>query len=130
MILEDWNIKLANNNSKLVHNPGVMHSFSGDVDFARKLVSLNFHIGITGPVTFNNSQLLQSVVSSLPLENILIETDAPFLTPHPYRGKRNEPAYVCKVAEKIAELKNQTLEYVAQLSTSRADQLFNWRKNN
>ncbi len=128
MILSEWYGKLINNSEILSNNPGVMHSFSGELDNAYKVISLNFRIGITGPVTFHKSATLQSIVSSLPLEYLLIETDAPFLTPHPYRGKRNEPAYVRIVAEKSAELKNQTLETITKITSARADQLFHWRE--
>jgi TatD DNase family protein len=124
--LQNWHHSLEDGGSKLANNPGVLHSFSGSLDMAKALVALNFKIGITGPVTFHNSQLLQSIVSYLPLENLLIETDAPYLTPHPYRGKRNEPANVRIVAEKIAELKTFPLEKVAKITTEAANKLFDW----
>jgi TatD DNase family protein len=126
-ILTIWYRALLISKSKLAHNPGVMHSFSGTVEFAKACTSLNFKIGISGPVTFRNSQVLQSVVCSLPLESLLIETDAPYLTPHPYRGKRNEPANVRIVAEKIAELKAYPVDEVASITTEEAHKLFNWR---
>jgi TatD DNase family protein len=85
-------------------------------------------IGITGPVTFRNSQTLQSVVRSMPIEQLLIETDAPYLSPHPFRGKRNEPANVRIVADKIAELKEISVEEVAKSTTEGANKLFNWRE--
>jgi TatD DNase family protein len=71
--------------------------------------------------------MLQAIVSELPLDRLLIETDAPFLTPHPYRGKRNEPAYVRLVADKIAMINNLDAETVAQATTANAERLFNWR---
>jgi TatD DNase family protein len=126
-IIQNWHHTLNRNGSKLMVHPGVMHSFSGTMDFAKAMVSLNFKIGISGPVTFRNSQLLQSVVSSLPLESILIETDSPYLAPHPFRGKRNEPTNVRIVAVKIAELKMYPIEKVAKITTEEADKLFNWR---
>lgn len=125
-ILQNWHHKLKKNASKLADNPGVMHSYSGTSDMAKALVELNFKIGITGPVTFRNSQILQSVVTSMPLKSLLIETDAPYLTPHPFRGKRNEPANVRIVAEKIAELKGYTVEKVADITTKEANKLFDW----
>jgi len=125
-ILRNWHRDLENSGSELADNPGVMHSFSGTLDMAKGLVALNFKIGITGPVTYRNSQILQSVVSSIPLESFLIETDAPYLTPHPYRGKRNEPANVRIVAEKIAELKADPIDKVADITTKEADKLFDW----
>jgi TatD DNase family protein len=125
-ILKNWHHKLKKSASKLADYPGVMHSYSGTLDLAKALVAINFKIGITGPVTFRNSQILQSVVSSMPLESLLIETDAPYLTPHPYRGKRNEPANVRIVAEKIAELKGYTVDKIADITTEEANKLFDW----
>jgi len=83
-------------------------------------------IGITGPITFKNAEMLRAVVSKLPLESVLIETDAPFLAPHPYRGRRNEPAYVKYVAEKIAQIREEDVEIVAQTTTINAEKLFLW----
>jgi len=124
--LQNWHYKLIKSGSKLANHPGVMHSYSGTLDMAKALVALNFKIGITGPVTYRNSQILQSVVSSIPLESLLIETDSPYLTPHPHRGKRNEPANVRIVAEKIAEIKDYPIEKVADITTEEADKLFDW----
>ncbi len=126
-ILCYWYLTLKRNGSRLAQNPGELHSFSANLDVAKKMVDMNFRLGITGPVTFRNSQLLQSVVLSMPLESLLLETDAPYLAPHPYRGKRNEPANVRIVAEKIAELKSCNIEKVASITTESADQLFDWR---
>lgn len=129
-IIQNWHRTLISKGKKLADSPGVMHSFSGDVTFANKMISLNLKIGITGPVTFHKSQILQSVVASLPIENLFVETDAPYLTPHPFRGNRNEPANVRIVAEKIAELKNESLDIVAKITTIEADKLFRWREIN
>lgn len=125
-ILKSWHASLKMNDSKLIQHPGVLHSFSADVVTAELLTGLNFKIGITGPVTYHNSQMLQSVVASLPIDSLLIETDAPFLSPQPHRGKRNEPANVRIVVGKIAELKDSPVEMVANITTDTADQLFNW----
>jgi TatD DNase family protein len=127
-ILQEWKQVLIDHGSGITDTPGVMHSFSGDVSFARQLVSLGFKIGISGPVTFPNSIELQSVVVSINTGNLFNETDAPFLSPHPYRGKRNEPANVRIVAEKIALLKGESLGDVAKITTAGADKLFRWRK--
>jgi TatD DNase family protein len=78
-------------------------------------------------VTFRNAPDLQKLVSDLPLEKVLVETDAPFLTPHPHRGKRNEPAYVRLVAEKIAELHDLPFEIVANITSENAERLFRWQ---
>lgn len=125
--LSDWQAELARAASPLAERPGVLHSYSGDVETARQATGLNFWIGITGPVTFKNAPVLQQVVASLPPERLLVETDAPFLTPHPHRGQRNEPAYVRFVAEKIAQIQNLPFDYVATATTMGAGRLFHWR---
>jgi TatD DNase family protein len=127
-ILKNWQEGLLSKRSNLADHPGELHSFSGTLELAQEMVAHNFKIGITGPVTFRNSQILQSVVRGLSLENLIIETDAPYLSPHPYRGKRNEPANVRIVAEKVAELKSISVEHVAKSTTEEAGKLFNWRE--
>jgi TatD DNase family protein len=87
---------------------------------------MNFYIGITGPVTFKNAPERHALVRQLPLEHLLIETDAPFLTPHPHRGKRNEPAFVSKIADKIAELHSRSQSEVAAITSANATRLFDW----
>ena len=108
---------------------GVIHSFSGSVDQSLKAIELNFFIGISGPVTYKNSNLLCEVVKNIPLDSILVETDAPFLTPHPLRGKRNEPAFLPHIAQKIAELKQVTIDLVAATTSNNARKIFNRREN-
>jgi TatD DNase family protein len=127
-IIQDWYKGLKNNCSRLAENPGVMHSFSGDSNFAKEIVSYNFKIGITGPITFKNSLLLQEIVRSHQVDHLLVETDAPYLTPSPLRGKRNEPANVRIVVEKIAELKDSAVDVIAKITTAGADRLFGWRE--
>jgi TatD DNase family protein len=105
---------------------GVLHSFSGNLAEADRTLELGFLIGITGPVTFKKAEELREVVAAVPLDRLLTETDGPFLTPHPYRGKRNEPAYVRFVTEKISEIKNQPLHVVAEAMMANAGRLFNW----
>ena len=87
---------------------------------------IDFFIGVTGPVTFENARRRQEITAAIPLKNILIETDSPYLTPHPYRGKRNEPSYVRLVAGKIAALHGISAEVVAETTTTNANSLFNW----
>jgi TatD DNase family protein len=127
-ILQNWHKDLVERGSTLAKHPGELHSFSESLELAQELVALNFKIGITGPVTFRNSQTLQLVVRAMPLESFLLETDAPFLSPHPWRGKRNEPANVRIVADKVAELKAIPVDQVAQSTTEEANTLFNWRE--
>jgi TatD DNase family protein len=127
-IIQEWYKGVKNDCVKLSDHPGVLHSFSGNINLANEIVSYNFKIGITGPITFKNSKLLQEVVRCHNVDNFLVETDAPFLTPNPYRGKRNEPANVRIVAEKIAEIKECSFEDVAKITTAGADRLFRWRE--
>jgi TatD DNase family protein len=104
---------------------GIMHCFSGSPETARKCINMNFYISLGGPVTFKNAKKPKEVAAEVPLDMLLIETDCPYLTPHPYRGKRNEPAYVKLVAEQIAEIKGLTYEEVAQATQHNAKKVFN-----
>jgi TatD DNase family protein len=127
-ILEDWVSGLRSSQNPLADRPGVLHSFSGTLETAQAAMSLGFAIGVTGPVTFANARSRQAIVAGLPLEQLLIETDAPFLAPHPYRGKRNEPAYVRLIADKIALLHSCSLEKVARITSENAGRLFAWKE--
>ena len=100
-----------------------MHCFSGTVDQAVRAIDLGFRIGVGGVVTYKNS-LLQQVVSAIPIESIILETDAPYLAPVPHRGKRNESAYVADIARKVAEIKELSYDTVAEKTTQSAIQLF------
>lgn len=102
---------------------GVFHCFSGNVDQARKILDLDFMLGIGGVVTFKNSGL-DKVIEITGIDRVILETDAPYLAPVPYRGKRNEPAYTRLVAEKLAVITGKTLEEVAELTTRNAQNLF------
>lgn len=99
---------------------GIMHCFSGDLREAIEFLSLGFLISIAGPVTFRNAHRLRDVVTGLPLDSLLLETDCPFLSPHPYRGQRNEPMRVINVAREIASLKKISLSEVGQRTTANA----------
>lgn len=103
---------------------GIMHCFSGSPEVARECVSMNFYISLGGPVTFKNAKKPKEVAAEVPLEKLLIETDCPYLTPHPFRGKRNEPSYVKLVAEQIAEIKGLSYEEVAAATTKNAKKFF------
>ncbi|CUA81027.1 TatD family hydrolase [Anoxybacillus suryakundensis] len=103
---------------------GVMHCFSGSIEVARQCIDMNFYISFGGPVTFKNAKKPKEVAKEIPLHRLLIETDCPYLTPHPFRGKRNEPSYVKYVAEAIAELKGLSFEEVAQKTSDNAKRLF------
>ncbi len=103
---------------------GVMHCFSGSVETAKRCVKLNFMISLGGPVTFKNAKKPKAVATEIPLQYLMIETDAPYLAPHPYRGKRNEPSLVPLVAKEIAQLKGLTIEEVAKQTTENAHRFF------
>lgn len=103
---------------------GIMHCFSGSAETALECIDLNFYISLGGPVTFKNAKKPKEVAAAVPLDRLLIETDCPYLAPHPYRGKRNEPSYVKLVAEQIAEIKQLTVEEVSQATTNNAKKLF------
>ncbi|HLD46028.1 MAG TPA: TatD family hydrolase, partial [bacterium] len=103
---------------------GVVHCFSGNLDLARKYLDLGFMISFTGIITFPKAQELRDVLKYVPLDRIMLETDAPFLTPHPHRGKKNQPAYVKYVAERMAEIKQISFEEVSRLTTQNAELFF------
>lgn len=103
---------------------GVMHCFSGSVETAEICIKMNFMISLGGPVTFKNAKKPKEVAEKIPLQYLMIETDAPYLAPHPNRGKRNEPSFVPLVAEEIARLKGLTVEEVAQKTTENAHRFF------
>ncbi|MGG0464749.1 TatD family hydrolase [Priestia aryabhattai] len=103
---------------------GIMHCFTGSIEVAKKCMDMNMYISFGGPVTFKNAKKPKEVAAELPLDKLLIETDCPYLTPHPFRGKRNEPGYVSYVAEQIAELKGITYEELADITTANAKKLF------
>lgn len=124
-ILKTWQQELADSGHPLAERPGVLHSYSADYDTAREAIDINFYIGISGPVTFNNAPDRKSIVRNLPMDRLLLETDAPFLTPHPHRGKRNEPAYIPLIAEEIARLQNTSPKAVAEVTSANARKLFN-----
>lgn len=126
-ILTSWQHGLINHRSPLADGPGVLHSYDGDLNTALQAIELGFMIGVSGPVTYKNASERQALVSQLPLQNMLIETDAPYLTPQPFRGRRNEPGYVLLVAEKIAILHNRPVSEIAAITTRNADRIFGWR---
>jgi TatD DNase family protein len=121
-VLENWAEGLKG--SPLMGRLGVLHTFSGDRAMAEQAIELGFYISISGPVTYRNADRLADVVRHAPLDRLLVETDCPFLTPHPYRGRRNEPAYVRLVAERIASLREMAFEDLAEATTANAERLF------
>jgi len=102
----------------------VMHCMPSDADFARGALELGCYLGIAGPVTFQNAAKLREIVAGLPMESLLVETDAPYLTPHPHRGRPNEPSYLPLTAEKLAETHGVRVAEVAEITTANARSLF------
>ena len=131
-MLRSWSVSLHAAHSTLDGKAGVLHSFSGDVALAKQAAALGFYIGISGPVTYpvlparagKNANQMREVARAVPVEQLLIETDAPYLTPQPYRGKRNEPAYVRLVAQAVADARGLTLEQVAAQTSANTIALF------
>ena len=103
---------------------GIMHSYSGDVDYMKRFLDLGMHISLSGVVTFKKAVEVHEVAKVVPLDRLLIETDAPYLAPVPYRGKRNEPGYVRYVAERVAELREMDFEELANVTMTNAKRLF------
>lgn len=103
---------------------GIFHCFSGDISFAARCLQSGFYISLAGPVTFNNSKDLAAVAEFVPSDKLLLETDAPYLAPVPYRGKRNEPAYLLEVAKKVAALRRVAVEDLCANTTENAIKLF------
>lgn len=103
---------------------GVFHCFSGDYKMAKKCLDLGFYISIPGVVTFDKTKNLQEVVKHLPLDFLLLETDCPYLTPEPYRGRRNEPSFLISIAKKVAEIKGMPWEELSLSASRNAQELF------
>ena len=104
--------------------PGVLHSFLTSWDIAEEALDLGYYIGFTGPITYKNSDSLRQVVKKVPLDRVLVETDAPFLTPQEKRGQRNEPAFVSYIIEELARIKQRPVEEIVAITTGNARALF------
>jgi TatD DNase family protein len=120
-ILEAWVPTLTPEHQARV---GVLHSFSGDEHIAKRALACGFYLGFTGPITYKNAEETRHIASLVPADRLLLETDAPYLTPIPYRGKRNTPAYIPLIAERLAIVRNTTLEEIARQTTENAVRLF------
>lgn len=111
------------------HRGGVMHCFSGDCQLAQAVIDLGFYVSIPGIVTFKNAKQLQEVARMIPDDRLLLETDGPFLAPQPFRGKRNEPAYIRHIAKFVADLRGCTINQIATQTTENAQRLFQFTVN-
>jgi TatD DNase family protein len=103
---------------------GVMHCFSGDTDLAACILSKGFYLSITGVVTYKSATVLREVAKMTPLDRLLIETDAPYLSPVPYRGKMNEPAYLIEILKMLSEIKKTGIEKLSEITFSNFEKLF------
>lgn len=109
-----------------ISSSGVLHANSADLENTRKVLEAGFYIGIAGPITYQKAEVLRRVTAELPLERVLLETDAPYLTPHPKRGKRNEPSYLQLIAQQCAILFEVSVNTISATTSQNATNLFNW----
>lgn len=123
-MLEAWVNDLPTSFRERPGSIGVLHSFSATRSIATRAIEAGFCLGFTGPVTFKNAEDTRRVAAMTPLDRILVETDGPFLTPVPYRGKRNEPAYIPYIVERLAEVKGVTAAEIGAATTECAERLF------
>lgn len=110
---------------KEYNSRGIIHCYSGSVEMAKEYIKLGLYIGIGGAVTFKNAKTIKEVAKIIPIENIVLETDCPYMTPEPYRGKRNRSDYIKFVAQKIADIKNMEAQEVINICTENTKSLFN-----
>lgn len=120
-ILDEWVKDLP---PKIKERPGVMHSFSAPEAIAERALAAGFYLGFTGPITYKNADQLRHIAAKVPLERMLVETDGPFLTPVPHRGKRNEPSYIPLIVQRLAQLKVMSAEEFGAVTTENAYRLF------
>lgn len=109
---------------KQAQHRGIMHCYSGSVEMAKRYIEIGFDISLAGPVTFKNAKVPKDVATEIGIDHLMIETDCPYLTPHPFRGKLNEPANVVYIAKEIAKLKEMEIEDVARITTFNAKRMF------
>ena len=127
-VLEDWVASAREHFSDQGHSPGVIHSFSGNISEAQRALEAGFYIGITGPVTFKKADQLRETVREIEISRMMVETDGPFLAPDPYRGKRNEPAHVRYIIDKISEIKGLPFAETARQTANNAACVFKWEQ--
>ncbi|MBC8172195.1 MAG: TatD family hydrolase [Anaerolineae bacterium] len=123
-ILENWVKTLP---ASLINRPGVLHSFSAPPTIAERALAAGFYLGFTGPITYKNADELRTIAAKVPLDRMLVETDGPFLTPVPYRGKRNEPAYIPLIVDRLAALKRLTSVELGAATNANAERLFQFK---
>jgi len=119
------------NHSNLVDlatSPGIIHAFEGNLLQAKQAVSLHFALGVGGPITYKNASLKRAVFESISLDHLVLETDSPYLPPQPFRGRRNEPANLKIIAEKLSEISHQPAKVIAEKTTACAQNIFKWEE--
>ena len=117
-------LKSLHEQNALRETPGVLHCFSGSPETAEILLKMGFYLGFDGPITFKNARKAPDVIRMCPLDRLLVETDSPYMTPAPFRGQRNEPAYVKYIVEEMARIKEIPAEEMARITTENAQRLF------
>jgi TatD DNase family protein len=118
--------RYARHPASLKNGSGVLHANSADLENTRKIIEAGFYIGVAGPITYQKAEILRRVTAELPLERILLETDAPYLTPHPKRGKRNEPSHLQLIAQQCATLFELSVNTISATTSQNATDLFSW----
>lgn len=131
-ILDKWQSEMENGkeSSPYFNHPGVLHAFEGNLEQADRAVQMNFCLGAGGSITYKNAHLKHEVFSHISIDRLLLETDSPYLPPHPFRGTRNEPARLPLIADYLAQLKKMPFAEVAECTTRNADQIFTFGKTN
>lgn len=125
--IEIWSARLPDT---LKSGSGVLHANSADLENTRKVIEAGFYIGVAGPITYQKAEVLRRITAELPLERVLLETDAPYLTPHPKRGKRNEPSYLQLIAQQCATLFEVSVNTISATTSQNATDLFSWNHGN
>ena len=125
-ILREWQASLPETAAHLRRCPGVFHSFNGDIQQAKLAISAGFFLGINGSITFKNADQIRGMVKSVPPERLLLETDAPYITPVPNRGRRNEPAFIIHTNDMLASCLDLSSDQCAEMTYNSACKLFNW----
>ena len=118
-------MELLKKNKNLLSYGGTFHCYCGSSEIAKEAIKLGLHISVGGVSTFKNAEKLKETIKNIPLEKLLLETDCPYLTPHPFRGKRNSPAYIPTIAENLASLKGAKVDEIAKVTSENARRLFN-----
>jgi TatD DNase family protein len=109
-----------------IQRPGVLHAYSADAESASVAITHGFYLGVAGPITFRNAEIRREITAQIPLDRLLLETDSPYMSPHPLRGKRNEPANIRYIAQKLSELFELNLSVIIENTAENANELFRW----